>query len=333
MTYAEKERLIEMHEPHWSSVWIWVGFLVVVGLIWALQVWTMTIGPGWLVVPLVLVLAHLYHSHLLAFHEAAHGSLCPNPHWNDRLGIFIGMFGFMVFSLFRAVHHSHHAYLATERDEELWPFVKTDKPRWFRRLAATLELTLGLVYTPSLFLRAFLRKGSIIQNRARRRRIWAEIVLVAAVWSGIVAAMAWWGAWKFFLVMFVVPASLASSIQSLRKYIEHMGLLGSTVLSSTRTVVSPGLVGRFLAFTLFHVPYHGVHHKFARLPHSVLSKFAVELTPSLSDEIYPFPTYRDALKDMVGSLGNPRVGAQWLRYGKPSLGTKKFSQPRFLPNA
>jgi hypothetical protein len=39
MTYAEKDRLIEMHEPHWSSVWIWFGFLVVVGLIWALQVW------------------------------------------------------------------------------------------------------------------------------------------------------------------------------------------------------------------------------------------------------------------------------------------------------
>jgi DNA modification methylase len=38
-------------------------------------------GPGWLVVPLVLVLAHLYHSHLLAFHEAAHGSLCPDPRY------------------------------------------------------------------------------------------------------------------------------------------------------------------------------------------------------------------------------------------------------------
>src|SRR5205823_6495126 len=169
-----------------------------------------------------------------------------------------------------------------------------------------------LVYTPSLFLRAFLRKGSIIQNRARRRRIWSEIALVAAVWSGIVAATAWWGAWKFFLVMFVVPASLAGSMQSLRKYIEHMGLAGSTVLSSTRTVVSPGLVGRFLAFTLFHEPYHGVHHKFARLPHSVLPKFTAVLAPTLPDEICPFSTYRDALQDMIGSLSDPRIGVQWL---------------------
>jgi len=254
----------------------------------------------------------MYHCHLLAFHEAAHGSLCSNPRWNDRLGIFIGMFAFMVFSLFRAVHHSHHAYLATERDEELWPFVKTDKPRWFRRLAATLELTLGLVYTPSLFLRAFLRRGSIIQNRARRRRIWSEIALMAVVWSGIVAVTTWWGAWRFFLVMFVAPAFMAGSMQSLRKFIEHMGLTGSTVLSSTRTIVSRDLVGRFLAFTLFHEPYHGVHHKFARLPHSVLPKFTAVLTPTLPDEICPFSTYRDALQDMIGSLSDPRIGVQWL---------------------
>jgi fatty acid desaturase len=316
MAYAEKERLIEMHEPRWSSVWTWFGFLGMVGLVWALQAWAITMGPGWLVLPLVLVLAHLYHSHLLAFHEAAHGSLCPDPRWNDRLGVFIGMFGFMVFSLFRAVHHSHHAYLTTERDEELWPFVKTDKPRWFRRLAAVLELGLGLVYTPGLFLRAFLRKGSIIQNRARRRRIWAEIVLMAAVWSGIVAATARWDAWKLLLVMFVGPASLAGFMQSLRKYIEHMGLTGSTVLSSTRTIVSPGRVGRFLAFTLFHEPYHGVHHKFARLPHSVLPMFTADLTPTLPDEICPFPTYRNALKDMIGSLSDPRIGAQWLRISR-----------------
>src|SRR5439155_21464007 len=45
MTYAEKDRLIEMHVSRWSSVWIWFGFLGVVGLIWALQAWTMTMGP------------------------------------------------------------------------------------------------------------------------------------------------------------------------------------------------------------------------------------------------------------------------------------------------
>src|SRR5260370_7691580 len=267
MADTEKERLIEMPEPRWSSVWTWFGFLGMVGLVWSLQVWAISMGPGWLVVPLVLVLAHLYHSHRLAFHEAAHGSLGPDQRWHDGLGVFIVMFGVMMVSLFRAVHHSPHAYLTTERDEDLCPFVKTDKPRWFRRLAAALELGLGLVYTPGLFLRAFLRKGSIIQNRARRRRIWAEFALMAAVWSGIVAATAWWDAWKLLLVMFVGPASLAGFMQSLRKYIEHMGLTGSTVLTSTRPIVSPGRVGRSLAFTLFPHPSHGLHPNTPPLPH------------------------------------------------------------------
>jgi hypothetical protein len=57
-----------------------------------------------------------------------------------------------------------------------------------------------------------------------------------------------------------------------------------------------------------------VHHKFARLPHSVLPKFTAELTPTLPDEMSPFSTYRDALQDMIGSLNDPRIGAQWLRH-------------------
>lgn len=105
-------------------------------------------------------------------------------------------------------------------------------------------------------------------------------------------------------------------MQTLRKYIEHMGLNGSTVLSSTRTVISRGLVGRFLAFTLFHEPYHGVHHKFARLPHSVLPKFTADPTLTMPDEMCPFSTYRDALQDMIGSLKDPRIGVQWLRHSR-----------------
>ena len=63
----------------------------------------------------------------------------------------------MSFSLYRAAHQLHHAYLATERDEELWPFVIPGMPRWVRILAAFLELGLGLLFTPFLFVRTFLR--------------------------------------------------------------------------------------------------------------------------------------------------------------------------------
>src|SRR5260370_2932914 len=190
-----------------------------VGRGWALQVWGISMGPGWLVVPLVLVLAHLYPFHLLAFHEAAHGSLCPDPRWNDRLGVFIGMFGFMVFSLFRVVHHSHHAYLTTERDEEMWPFVLPGIPRWLRIMTAACELVLGLLFTPFLFLRAFLRKNSSIRNPAVRRRIWAELAFTATCSIVALSAVAWWNLWYYWVMLYVVPALLSGSMHSLRTYI------------------------------------------------------------------------------------------------------------------
>src|SRR5436190_254109 len=313
MAHVDKEHLVEVHEPRWSSVFIWLGFTSIFFLCQGLLFWSIAAGVWWFSLLLVLVLAHLMHGHLIAFHEAAHGSLCPNPRLNDALGVFIGMFSFMSLSLYRAAHHSHHSYLGTERDEELWPFVVPGKPRWFRCLAAVSELILGLVYTPLLFLRALIRPGSVIRNRYRRWRIWMEIGFIALVCSAVVLIVAFTNAWNYLLVTYLIPASLAGCMQSLRKYIEHMGMTGSTVLSSTRSIVDPGLLGRLLAFTLFHEPFHGVHHKYARLPHAALPEFTDDLEPAGPSELPPFLTYRQALLDMLPSLLDPKVGSQWLQ--------------------
>ena len=116
----DKEHLIEMHEPHWNGTGIWLlfagAFFVVEGLLF----WSVTAGLWWVATPLILVLAHLMHAHLIAFHEAAHGSLCPLPQLNDGLGMLIGLHSFMGFSLYRELHRTHHWYLATEQDEELF---------------------------------------------------------------------------------------------------------------------------------------------------------------------------------------------------------------------
>jgi fatty acid desaturase len=316
MAHTDRERLIEMHEPRWSSFAIWLLFAGFLFLAQGLLFWSLTAGARWAVVPLVLVSAHLMHGNLIAFHEAAHGSLCPDPRLNDAVGIFIGTLSFMGFSLYRAAHHSHHSYLATERDEELWPFVLPNQPRWFRCLAAASELVLGLVYTPSLFIRAFIRQGTVIKHPNWRRRIWAELGRIALVWAVVLAVVTYLNAWKYLLVMYVIPAGVAGFMQSLRKYVEHMGLTGATVLGSTRSVVNPGLLGRFLEFTLHHEPYHGVHHKFARLPHAVLPELSDELVPGDPPERGPFPTYSHALLDMLPALLDPKVGSQWLRHPK-----------------
>jgi fatty acid desaturase len=269
-------------------------------------------GFVWLAVLLMLSVSHLMHGMLIGFHEASHGLLRKDRRLNEIDGIIIGIMSLMSFSLYRAAHQLHHAHLASERDEELWPFVIPGTPRWKRILAAVLELSIGFFYTPFLFIRTFLRTNSPIRNRKLRRRIWAEFALTAGVWVCILAAVTWWGVWNYFLWMYVVPAFLAANMQSWRKYIEHVGLTGSTVNSSTRSIVSDDLLGRFIAFTLLHEPYHGVHHRHAGLPHAELPQFVSVLTPKNSDELPPFPSYRHAFVHLFYSLADPRAGAQWL---------------------
>ena len=306
------EDSIESHQPHWVSR---SAFQVVIVLFFFTEIALAAVLHGgssvWLAMPLVLVASHLMHGALVGFHEASHGLLRRSRRLNEVDGVILGVMSFTSFSLYRAGHQSHHAQLATERDEELWPFVHPGMPRWARVLAAFLELTAGLLFTPFLFLRAFLRTGSPIRNKKVRRRIWAELALMVVVWIGIVSALTYWHAWRYFLWMYLVPAILAANLQSWRKYIEHVGLAGSTVNSSTRSIVAQGWLGRLVAFTLLHEPYHGVHHKHAGLPHAELPQLASELLPTAPEERLPFRSYRHALLDLLRSLADPRVGAQW----------------------
>ena len=305
------ETMIEPHEPHWLSRAAFQLLIVIFFVTQAALAFAVYRGFYWLAVPLVLVSSHLMHGMLIGLHEASHGLLRKSRLLNEIDGTIIGAFGFMSFSLYRVAHQSHHAHLATERDEELWPFVRPGIPRRARILAAVLELTIGLLYSPFLFLRAFLRAGSTIRNKKLRRRIWAEFSLSAGLWIAILTAVAWWDVWKYLLWLYLAPAWLAANMQNLRKYIEHVGLTGSTVNSSTRSIVSDGWLGRLVCFTLLHEPYHGVHHRHAGLPHAKLPQFAAVLTPTTPSERPPFPSYWHAFRDLIRSLADPRVGAQW----------------------
>jgi fatty acid desaturase len=299
-------------EPHWVSR---SAFQIVVFLFLFTEIGLATVlhsgASLWFALPLVLLASHLMHGAAVGFHEATHGLLRRNRRFNEFDGVLLGVFSFMSFSLYRAAHQTHHAYFATERDEELWPFVFTDTPRWARVLAAVLELTLGLFFTPFLFLRSFLRSGSPIRSKKVRRRIWMELALMVVVWTGIVAVVSYAEVWRYFLWMYLVPAAVAGNLQAWRKYIEHVGLTGSTVNSATRNIVSNGWWGRVVAFTLLHEPFHGVHHLHVGLSHAELPQRAGELLPASPDEHEPFPSYRHAMMDMLRSLANPRVGAHW----------------------
>jgi fatty acid desaturase len=322
------ESTIETHEPHWLGR---VAFPVLAALFFLSQA---TLGfvlyhsNYWLAVPLVLITSHLMHGLMIGFHEASHGLLRKSRLLNEIDGILIGIFSFMSFSLYRAAHQSHHAYLASERDEELWPFVHPRMPRGARVLAAVIELTMGLLFTPGLFVRTFLRDGSPIRNRKLRRRIWREFAVMAVIWISILTAAAIFNAWKYLLWVYLIPAWLAGNMQSLRKYVEHVGLMGSTANSSTRSIVAEGWLAKFVNFTLLHEPYHGVHHWRSGLPHPELPGHAAALEPKEEQERPPFRSFSAALYDLLCNLPDPRVGAQWLEAARPKLEGNGGSAPK-----
>ena len=301
----------EFDEPHWVSR---AAFQV---LALMLMISQLALGFAvyrenyWLAVPLVLASSHLMHAMLIGFHEATHGLLRKSRLLNEIDGTIIGTLSLMSFSLYRAAHQLHHAHLATQRDEELWPFTDPRMPRRARILWAICELTLGIFFTPFLFIRTFLRTGSPIRNAKLRRRIWWEFALTVVVWTGILAAVGWSHAWRYFLWLHLIPASLAANMQSVRKYIEHVGMTGSTINSSTRSIVANNWRGQLVSFTLLHEPFHGVHHRYAGLPHAELPQRAAELNPKTPEECPPFRSYGHAFQDLAQNLANPRVGAQW----------------------
>ncbi|HET6410315.1 MAG TPA: fatty acid desaturase [Chthoniobacteraceae bacterium] len=305
------ENKIEPHEPHWISR---AAFPVLTGLFFLSQ---FALGIAvyrsnyWLAVPLVLISSHLMHGMLIGFHEASHGMLRKSRVLNEIDGMIIGVLSLMSFSLYRAAHQSHHAYLGTERDEELWPFVVTTMPRWARVLSAILELTFGLFFTPYLFIRTFLRKDSPIRNKRLRRRIWQEFALTAFVWTALLITVAVTDTWKYFLWLHLIPAWIAANAQSVRKYIEHVGLTGPSINSATRNIVADNWAGKLVSFTLLHEPFHGVHHRHSGLPHAELPMYASELAPAIPEERAPFRSYTHAFWDLLKSLPDPRVGAQW----------------------
>jgi fatty acid desaturase len=316
-TTTSTSSLIEQELPPWVSR---VAFPLLVAMLFvneaALGI-AVSLGSIWFSVLLMLSASHLMHGMLIGFHEASHGLLRKSRRLNEIDGMIIGTMSFTSFSLYRAAHQLHHAHLATQKDEELWPFNTPGMRRWIRVLCATLELTIGIFYTPFLFVRTFLREGSPIRNKKLRRRILVDFGLMAVVWVCLFLAVAFTGTWKYFLCMYLVPAFLAANMQSWRKYIEHMGLTGSTVNGSTRSIIANGPLGKFVALTLLHEPFHGVHHWRAGLPHAELPLFASELKPKRPDEIAPFPSYWHAFKHLLRSLANPRVGSQWLTATSP----------------
>jgi fatty acid desaturase len=276
-----------------------------------IALWSWQAGLWPITVLCWIPLGYFSHAILTAFHEASHGNLRPRKWDNELRGRLIGLFAFVPLSAYRVVHMSHHAHLAEAEDAELWPYGDTAVPRWKRILVAWGEILLGVIVTPLLFLRGVITAQGISDQL--RRKVWRDYALMLTIWAVILASITVGGWWPEFTMVFVVPAFLAGTIQSLRKFTEHMGLAGNTAETASRTIVDESPVGHFLSATMLNVAYHTVHHRDASIPYYDLPRVTAESMARDPESNPVYTSYWQAFKEMLPALANPRVGGQWVK--------------------
>lgn len=255
------------------------------------------------------VIGYVMFEFVLSFHDASHGRLHPVPWLNELLGHALGSMALVPLDVYRFAHSRHHAYLGSERDPELWPFTIPGTPRHLRILAALLEIVCGVLYVPLLFLRAVI----VYETSPReRRRILVGYLILGITWAVNLAMIHAFNFWQLFLAVVVVPLTIAGMLQTLNKFMQHLGLHGRTVLGMTRTVVDADWSSRMISKSLLYNDYHGTHHRYAKIPYYNLPA-ATPYTLSMAEEPCPvFPNVASALFNMLPCLANPKVGPQWV---------------------
>ncbi len=316
---TRKEYLQKLHRKSGRPFYEAGGWLVLFFALMAVSLLAWEHGYWPVTVVCWVLQAHIGHANLLAFHEASHYLLHRDRRLNELQGVVIGSLILTPLSAYRWVHNMHHTHLGTVRDLELWPFVDPSVPRWRRLVTAFAELFLGFFFTPLVFLRGVLVDDKLPRSTARR--LAGEYALCVVTWAAILSAVAYFGVWELFLVGYFAPSLIAGNMQTLRQYTEHMGLLGHDVPSTTRTVIDPSWAGRVLSASMLHIDLHGPHHRYSKIPHHNLADatpvvYERELQEPAAANV--FRTYPGAIWDMVKSIGNPRVGAQWLGERDPA---------------
>lgn len=305
-----RDRLRPLHQAPGSSVRLFFAGVVHVGLIVLCVVaW---LGGWWPVsVLLWLAIAWMDHAALSRLHEAAHRMLVRSRLGNELLGVMIGTLALTPLSVYRYVHAKHHAHLGREKDPEFWPYNLPTSPRWLRLMYAWFELLLGWIFTPLLYSMRTARAWPTLAL-ARRQRLLLEWILLAGFWTVFLIAIELSGTWTWFLVGHLAPTWIAGSMQTVRKFTEHLGRFGETIFEMTRTVVYTQWIGRTASRSQLHVEHHGTHHRWPAIPFHKLPE-ATPIVYEGREQGCIYPSHWAAIRDMLPHLLDPQVGPQWKR--------------------
>jgi fatty acid desaturase len=235
-----------------------------------------------------------------------------SPWASEISGVMIGTLALTPLSVYRYVHTQHHAYLGGPQDPEFWPYNLPGSPRWKRQLYALLELSAGWVVTPWLYSYRTARAWPKL-NPSIRIRLVAEWGWLLLFWISVIWIVGWTNTWVWFVVGHLVPAWLSGSVQTVRKFTEHLGRFGTTIPAMTRTIVYQRPLGQAASKSQLHVEHHGTHHRWPRIPFHHLP-LATGVVFQNTEPGLIFSSHWEAICDMLPHLSNPRLGPQWLHH-------------------
>lgn len=263
--------------------------------------------PAWIVL-VTIVLAYFQHCWTIIFHEDAHYSLYAARWHNIFNGRIVGTLLLIPFEIFRQVHIRHHARMNTPDDFEQWPYCDPTKSLRFRRVFLVIDILLGAWVAPFIYNRAFFVRNTPMKDPAIRRKVWFEFGIMFVFWSVTIGLVAYYGAWRGLVLGYVIPAVVTGWIQTIRKLTEHLGLPAGDPMRGARTVLPQRPMGRWFAWTSFHIESHGLHHKFPQMPHRNLEKAYALLEDGETAPEVTFSTYWQAIRDMLPHLRRPGIG-------------------------
>ena len=272
-------------------------------------------GTGWFPQTLwVVFLTYCWFCVGGAFHEAAHQTLFRNSEWNLWYGRLLGWMIGIPYSVYRETHRRHHAYLNTPDDYELWPYSDPSTSLMFRRFFVWVDLLFGVFTAPLIYGRIYFNHDERLSAKVRLTILLeyvGGILFWGALVSGIVVILSQQGVtWESFQLTWLLPLVLSPVMNTVRKFVEHLGLQDPDPFLGTRTVVSKNSIERMLSFFNFDIAIHGPHHRFPRAHHHQLEQKLREYQASHPDQNVPlFGSYLSAARDVLKCIWHaPQTG-------------------------
>lgn len=215
-------------------------------------------------------------------HDASHVNLLKNKKLNDFLAnICCALAMFETVSFYRSSHVKHHQFLGdSQKDPDSASHLASgyeDQNPWTSNPWSGFS---RLIFNLSSW------KSSVVGNLTSLRQ--KDMVMVLSWWM-VIMSVSLKISWLIPALWFASKLTTYHLIRVVAEYLDHTGLKGESVLTSTRNLPHRGLIP--LIFHPHDDTYHIVHHLHPNIPHYHLA-FAHQIL--MQQKVYRFAHHCDS---------------------------------------